>query len=128
MRHRVQVRRQVKDFLERLAPEPRRRLRREIGALGSGKGNRLALREGLAGFHRLRSGRYRVIFQYLAGGVIDCVYAEERSLVYHLFEREILERLRHEGEDEPAEGDPKVGEQSAGFGPRPKKRRAKLSR
>jgi mRNA interferase RelE/StbE len=99
MKRRVQVRGQVKDFLDRLAPEPRRRLKFALRALESENGDRLALRERLAGYHRLRVGGYRVIFRYRPGQVTECVFAEERSLVYQLFEREVLERLRHEDQD-----------------------------
>jgi hypothetical protein len=30
--------------------------------------------------------------------VIECVFAEERSLIYHLFEKDFLKRLRHQSE------------------------------
>ena len=96
MKRRIQLRAQVKDFMDRLAPEPRRRLKLALRSLESDRGDRTTLREGLAGYQRLRVGGYRVIFRYLPGGVTECVFAERRSLVYQLFEREMLERLRHE--------------------------------
>jgi mRNA-degrading endonuclease RelE of RelBE toxin-antitoxin system len=102
MKCRVQIREQVKLFLERLAPEPRRRLKLAMRALENETGARLALREQLAGYHRLRVGGYRVLFRYLPGRVAECVFAEERSLVYQLFEREMLERLRHEDRESQA--------------------------
>jgi mRNA interferase RelE/StbE len=110
MKYHVQIRAQVKDFLEALAPEPRRRLKLAIRTLESESGDRLALRERLAGYYRLRVGGYRLIFRYLPGRVIECVFAKERSLVYHLFEREMLERLRHEDHSQPDGGDSAVEE------------------
>ena len=98
MKHRIQLRQQVKDFMEALAPEPRRRLKLAIRGLDGGQGERLALRERLAGYNRLRVGGYRVIYRHLPGRVIECVFAEQRSLVYHLFEREMLEHLRRESD------------------------------
>jgi mRNA-degrading endonuclease RelE of RelBE toxin-antitoxin system len=86
----------MKVFVDRLAPESRRKIKLALRGLEAGRGYCLPLRERLAGYHRLRVGGYRIVFRYLPGRVVECVFAEERSLVYHLFEREILERLRHE--------------------------------
>jgi len=110
MKYRVQVRAEAKDFLDSLAPAPRRRLRIAIRALEIESGDRLALSERLAGYHRLRVGGYRLIFRYLPGRVIECVFANKRSLVYHLFEREMLERLRHEDDSHAAGADPAIEE------------------
>jgi mRNA-degrading endonuclease RelE of RelBE toxin-antitoxin system len=90
------MREQVKRFIESLAPESRRRVRLSLRGLETERGDRLALRERLAGYHRPRVGGHRIVFRYLPGRVIECVFAEERSLIYHLFEREFIERLRHE--------------------------------
>ena len=54
------------------------------------------MRESLSGYHRLRVGCYRVVHRYLPDRVIECVFAEERSLIYHLFEQDFLKHLRHE--------------------------------
>jgi mRNA-degrading endonuclease RelE of RelBE toxin-antitoxin system len=94
MSHHVEAREQVKKFIETLAPESRRRLRLGLRGLQSERGDRLALKEKLAGYHRLRIGGYRVVFRYLPGKRIECVFAEERSLVYDLFERDLLKHLR----------------------------------
>lgn len=93
MKYSVHVRRQVKEFLERLAPESRRKLKLALRGLETEAGDRLALRERLSGYHRLRVGSFRVIYRYRPGRVIECVFVEERSLVYRLFEREVIERL-----------------------------------
>jgi len=130
MKPSVRIREQVKTFLEQLAPEPRRRLKLALRALADGDGDTLALREKLSGYHRLRIGGYRVIFRYLPGGVIECVYAESRSLVYKLFEQEMLERLRHEKRGSATTGESVVEEPPAKYsaGRRPKKRTARASR
>jgi mRNA-degrading endonuclease RelE of RelBE toxin-antitoxin system len=94
MKYRVQVREQVKRFIDTLAPDSRKRVRLALRGLEAERGDILALREKLAGYHRLRVGGYRVLFRYLPGKVIECVFAEERSLIYNLFEREFLEHLR----------------------------------
>jgi mRNA-degrading endonuclease RelE of RelBE toxin-antitoxin system len=96
MKYKVQVREQVKRFIETLAPESRRKIRLAQRGLESGRGDCLPLREKLAGYHHLRVGGYRVVFRYLPGRLVECVFAEERSLIYHLFEREFLEHLRKE--------------------------------
>ncbi len=96
MRYRVEVREQVKAFIDTLAPDSRKKLRSSLRRLETEKGDFIALREKLAGYHRLRIGGYRVLYRYLPGKVVECVFAERRSLVYHLFEREVLKHLRHE--------------------------------
>jgi mRNA-degrading endonuclease RelE of RelBE toxin-antitoxin system len=96
MKYRVQAREQVKAFIDTLAPDSRKKLKSGLRGLETEKGDCIALREKLAGYHRLRIGGYRVLYRYLPGKVIECVFAESRSLVYHLFEREVLKHLRHE--------------------------------
>jgi mRNA-degrading endonuclease RelE of RelBE toxin-antitoxin system len=96
MKYKVVAREQVKACIETLAPESRKKIRSGLRGLGAEKGDRIALKEKLSGFHRLRIGGYRVSYRYLPGKVIECVFAESRDLVYHLFEREVLSRLRHE--------------------------------
>ncbi len=96
MRYRVQMREQVKAFIDTLAPGSRKRIRLGLRGLEAERGDCQPLKEKLAGYHRLRIGGYRVLYRYLPGKVIECVFAESRSLVYHLFEQEVLKRLRHE--------------------------------
>ena len=52
-----------------------------------------ALTDDLAGWYRLRVGQHRVIFRYRSGQVIECVFVEERRLVYELFAAEIARIL-----------------------------------
>ena len=53
------------------------------------RGDLRALRERLEGYYRLRVGTYRIIFRYSPGRVIECVYINNRSLVYDVFEAEL---------------------------------------
>jgi mRNA-degrading endonuclease RelE of RelBE toxin-antitoxin system len=96
MKYKVELREQVKSFVDTLAPESRKKIRSGLRGLESEKGDCIALKEKLVGYHRLRIGGYRILFRYRPGKVIECVFAESRSLVYHLFEREVLRNLRHE--------------------------------
>jgi mRNA-degrading endonuclease RelE of RelBE toxin-antitoxin system len=96
MKYKVEVREQVKAFIDSLAPESRKKIRSGLRELETEKGDCIALKEKLAGYHRLRIGGYRVLFRYPTGKVIECVFAESRSLVYHLFERDVMKHLRHE--------------------------------
>lgn len=98
MKYRVLIRGQVKGFIETLGPESRRRIRLALRGLESEQGDCLPLKEKLSGYHRLRVGGYRVVFRYLPGKVIECVFAEERSFIYALFEKEFMMRLRRDSE------------------------------
>ena len=98
VKHKVQIRERVNLFLEQLPPESRRRLRLALRRMESENADRLALRERLTGYSRLRDGNFRSLSRYVPGRVIESVFAHERSLVYALFEREFLEHLRHEAQ------------------------------
>jgi mRNA interferase RelE/StbE len=90
----VELSAQVYDFVRRLAPEPRRQLRDALRGLATEQGDLRPLEGELAGFYRLRAGRYRVIFWYRGRPgerLIRCEFAEERSIVYQLF----AEMARH---------------------------------
>jgi mRNA interferase RelE/StbE len=76
-----------------LGPNHRRALKRAILALAREKGDISALTDQLSGFCRLRVGRYRVIFRYLPALEIECVYADERRIVYEVFESDMLRIL-----------------------------------
>ena len=83
--YKVNTSEQVDAFLSRLAPTPRLRLREAIGKLRTEGGDIRTLESDLSGFCRLKSGRYRVIFCYSEPSTIDCIFAEERKLVYEIF-------------------------------------------
>lgn len=63
--------------------------KRAVLGLAQERGNIQALGDELNGFYRLRIARYRVIFYYRPGRVIECVFAEERKLVYEIFAAEM---------------------------------------
>ena len=89
MSYQVKVREQVWNFHSRLGPEQRRAIKCALNELSKGRGDIRPLRERLEGYYRLRVGAYRIIFRYLPGRVIECVYINTRSLVYDVFESEL---------------------------------------
>jgi len=91
---RVVLARQVVDFVHRLPPEPKRRLRRALRDLTAQKGDIRALEPPLEGYCRLRVGGYRVVFSYAKRATIECIFAEQRSVVYELLLERVLDRLR----------------------------------
>ena len=90
---RVIVSGQVVAFVRRLAPEPRRLVRRALRELAGGKGDIRQLEGPLEGYYRLRVGPYRIVFSYGERQRIECVFAERRSLVYEVFARVLAEQL-----------------------------------
>lgn len=80
----VELSEQVVDFVRRLPPEPRRRLRRALRDLARERGDLKALEGPLDGYSRLRVGAYRVIVSYAKRRTVQCVFAERRSIVYEL--------------------------------------------
>ena|SRR5438128_4719063 len=96
MTTKVKVASQVEDFFKSLAPEPRRRLRMAINALASDRGDIKRLEGELEGYSRLRVTGNRVIVTERAEHgqrIIDCIFAEKRSVVYELFTRLLSEGL-----------------------------------
>ena len=90
---RVVLARQVVEFVRRLPPEPKRRLRRALRDLAREKGDLKALEPPLEGYCRLRVGGYRIVFAYGKRGTIECIFAERRSLVYELLVERVLDKL-----------------------------------
>jgi mRNA-degrading endonuclease RelE of RelBE toxin-antitoxin system len=100
VRARVRIGSQVAEFISKLAPEPKRALREALKGIATGKSDIKLLEGKLSGFHRLRSGRIRVIYQErtLRGEQqILCFYADYRATVYDVFEQlltaELLEKF-----------------------------------
>ena len=96
MKTRVHVSPQVAAFVKSLAPEPRHRLIRSIKALAGGSGDIKCLEGKLEGYSRLRVSGHRVLFREVFSRgerVIDCVFAEKRSIVYDLFVQLTAEEL-----------------------------------
>ncbi|MGH9380112.1 MAG: type II toxin-antitoxin system RelE family toxin [Thermoanaerobaculia bacterium] len=80
----VEISEQVAEFVRRLPPEPRRRIRRALRDLARERGDIKPLEGPLEGYCRLRIGAYRIVFSYAPQQTIQCVFAERRSLVYEL--------------------------------------------
>jgi mRNA interferase RelE/StbE len=101
MKTRVVIGAPVKAFMNSLAPEPRRKLRRALKELVDGKGDLRQLEGKLAPFWRLRVQKIRVIFDQksVAGErVLFCFFADYRATVYAILEQllasGLLEQLR----------------------------------
>jgi mRNA interferase RelE/StbE len=90
----VVIKEDLYQFMRRLAPEPRRAMRRALKELRQEKGDIRALDQSLTGYYRLRVGKFRVIFRYRDGNTIDAFYAAERGIVYEVFEELFAKRLR----------------------------------
>lgn len=80
----VEISEQVRVFVATLHPEHRRTIKKALKDLAGGKGDITPLEEELTGFHRLRVGRYRIVFRYTADKSIRCFFIEQRRLVYDL--------------------------------------------
>ena len=89
----VELAAQVVDFVRRLPPEPRRRLRRALRELANEKGDIKPLHAPLEAYCLLRIGGYRAIFSYASRGRIQCIFAEQRSIVYELLVEMLRDRL-----------------------------------
>jgi mRNA-degrading endonuclease RelE of RelBE toxin-antitoxin system len=84
---------QVVDFVRRLAPQPRRRLRLALRDLAKGKGDVKPLEGTVQDYCRLRVGPYRIVLSYGRPDTVECVFAERRSIVYEIFADAMVERL-----------------------------------
>ena len=90
MNTRVMVRQRVKDFLQTLAPEPRRQLWRGLKDLAQDKGDLKQLEGSLHPFWRLRVDRMRVIYEprsVASERQLICFFADHRSTVYAVLEQ-----------------------------------------
>lgn len=85
---------QVIEYVRRLAPEPRRAIKRALMDLRHESGDIQALEGNLSGYYRLKAGRHRLIFAYAQDEAIEVVFIEERSLVYEVFEAEFIKKLK----------------------------------
>ena len=91
----VKIQEEVLDFLRTLPPQPKKALREAIRNLSHEAGDIVPLTDNLEGYHRLRVGRYRIIFRYQIEGNqrrIVCVYAAPRKWVYEVFHSQLVER------------------------------------
>jgi mRNA-degrading endonuclease RelE of RelBE toxin-antitoxin system len=95
MKTEVRVATQVAEFVQSLAPDPRRCLRQAIKGLARGQGDIKRLEGNLAGYSRLGVAGCRVIFQERSERgvrIIDCIFAERRAMVYEIFVRLLAEQ------------------------------------
>jgi hypothetical protein len=82
----------VVEFVRGLSPEPRRQLRLAIRSLARGSGDVRALEGELTAYSRIRAGSYRVTFRQNST-IIECIFAEKRSIVYEIFAEELRRKL-----------------------------------
>jgi mRNA-degrading endonuclease RelE of RelBE toxin-antitoxin system len=76
---------QVEAFIRQLAPEPKKLVRQALAGLAGDRGDITSLDADLEGYHRLRIGKYRIIFRYTARQEIYCSFMQSRPTVYQLF-------------------------------------------
>ncbi len=93
MKYKVELAEQVVTFYETLGMSYRREVKRALKRLAEGKGDTHPLHDALEGYHRMRIGPYRIIYRHEAPSRILCDYMESRSIVYELFESEIIKHL-----------------------------------
>ena len=94
----VNVAHQVGEYIKRLAPDSRKRLRRAIRLLEEEKGDIKALEDDLHGYYRIKVRSYRVIYAYRGTKrsgppEIDELFCEHRSNVYETFSAVAASRL-----------------------------------
>jgi mRNA interferase RelE/StbE len=90
----VRIQDEVLDYLRCLAPKPRHAIRLAIKGLTREKGDIKPLTDELEGYHRLRVGSHRVVFEYeIIDGrrVITCIHAGPRKWIYEVFHSRLLE-------------------------------------
>jgi mRNA-degrading endonuclease RelE of RelBE toxin-antitoxin system len=90
----IRIQEEVLDYLRKLPPQPRHRLKVAIKGLTTESGDIEPLTEELEGFHRLRVGSHRVIFEYeMIDGIrtITCVFAGSRRWIYEAFQSRFTE-------------------------------------
>lgn len=86
----VRISQQVWEYLQVLAPGPRRKVRLGIRQLQQGLGDIVPLQGDLEGFYRLRIQSHRLIFRYVLENkkqMISCEFIAPRDIVYQFFSR-----------------------------------------
>ena len=96
---RVNVAHQVSEYIKRLAPDSRKRLRRAIRLLEEEKGDIKALEDDLHGYYRVKVRSYRIIYAYRGTKrpgppEIDVLFTEHRTTVYEAFSELTAKGLR----------------------------------
>jgi mRNA interferase RelE/StbE len=80
----VLVSNQIVTRLRTIHPDHRKEIRGALRELAKGRGDMKELAGRLAGFYRLRVGRYRIVYCYRDKHV-EAIFLEQRSIVYELF-------------------------------------------
>ena len=80
----VLVSEQILTRLRTIHPDHRRNIRTALRELAKGRGDVKELAGRLAGFYRLRVGRYRIVYRY-RDKHLEALFLEQRSIVYELF-------------------------------------------
>jgi mRNA interferase RelE/StbE len=80
----VLVSEQILERLRTLHPDHRKDIRSALRELAKGRGDVKELAGRLAGFYRLRIGRYRIVYRH-RDEHIEAIFLEQRSIVYELF-------------------------------------------
>jgi mRNA-degrading endonuclease RelE of RelBE toxin-antitoxin system len=104
MKYKVELAAQVVAFHGTLGMGYRRSVKQALRQLAAGKGDTHPLHDALEGYHRLRIGPYRIIYRHEAPRRILCDYMGARSIVYEVFEAEIIRRLAGRAEIENTGG------------------------
>jgi len=102
MNTRVIVRQRVKDFLQTLAPEARRKLWHGIKDLAQDKGDRKQLDGNLHPFWRLRVDRMRLIYEPRSvegERQLICFFADHRATVCAVLEQLLVSGMVEELRD-----------------------------
>lgn len=95
----VNVAHQVSEYIKRLAPDSRKRLRQAIWHLEQEKGDIKALEDDLHGYYQVKVRSYRIIYAYRGTKrpgppEIDVLYCEHRSNIYETFSTVAAARLQ----------------------------------
>ncbi len=85
----VQISEQVADYVRRLSPIPKKRIRSALKGLEQLEGDLKDLEEPLDGYARLRIYQFRVILS-IQPDKVNCIFIERRSIVYEVFESNFL--------------------------------------
>ena len=85
-RMRISASEQVQDWLRRLPPQTKRRVRLALRELAKGRGDIKRLVGPCEGFNRLRIGGIRVIYHQVGRDELRLEYANTRDVVYELYQ------------------------------------------
>ena len=80
----VLVSEQILERLRTIHPNHRRDIRTALRELAKGSGDVKELVGRLAGFYRMRIGRYRIVYRY-RDEHLEAIFLEQRSIMYELF-------------------------------------------